>query len=123
LVQEFEPLQDTLPNRYAIESDDSEDDVTLNAYPSAPDQLKRPKEVYIADFVWNEAARSPSGRKTYVAISQAGLTWAAGTALGDPEAQVRVNEEIVSLRLYHGGVRVETHLGREGVLSASRLGG
>ncbi|KIM24898.1 hypothetical protein M408DRAFT_26685 [Serendipita vermifera MAFF 305830] len=93
---EFEPLQDTTPNRYALESDDSEDDVTLNTYPNASKQLKKPKVTYNIDFVWNEDASTVSGNQTYVALGEAGLIWASGTSLDAPRAQVRLNEDSVA---------------------------
>jgi hypothetical protein len=113
----------TLPNRYAIESDDSEDDVTLNAYPNASKQPKRPKESYSADFVWNEEARTLPGRKTYVAIGQAGLIWASGTALNAAEAQVRINEEPVSPKLWPRETATESHSGRKCIHSVARSRG
>jgi hypothetical protein len=91
-----EPLQDSLPDRYAIESDDSEDDIGQNAYPDAQKKSQRATVTYSAEFVWNEGRDSLSGRETYVAIGQAGLTWASGVHLGNSVAQVRVNEEKAS---------------------------
>jgi hypothetical protein len=88
-------LQDSLPDRYAIESDDSEDDLGQNAYPGAPKKSQRTKTTYAAEFIWNEDGGSVSGREMYVAIGQAGLIWASGIELGKDIAEIQLNDETV----------------------------
>ncbi|KAG8821944.1 hypothetical protein FRC18_011165 [Serendipita sp. 400] len=89
---EVEPLQDGVPNRYAFESDDSEDDIGRNAYPGVPDKTRRTRQVYDVDIVWNMDESTLGGKNMYVAIGQAGLAWASGVQLGAPTAEIQLKD-------------------------------
>ncbi|CAG7849006.1 SubName: Full=Uncharacterized protein {ECO:0000313/EMBL:CCA67380.1} [Serendipita indica DSM 11827] len=80
---EVEPLQDGLPDRYAFESDDSEDDVAANTYPGVTKRTARVKPAPVIEITWKTEQRQLASDQACVAIGQGGLFWVAGLELGD----------------------------------------
>ncbi|KAG8808457.1 hypothetical protein FRC17_003947 [Serendipita sp. 399] len=93
---EVEPLQDSAPNRYAFESDDSEDDIGRNAYPGVSERIKRSKHRYDAEVVWNVNAGALGGGNLFVAVGQAGLAWASGVQLAKSIADIQLDDTKVA---------------------------
>ncbi|KAG8809246.1 hypothetical protein FRC17_003537 [Serendipita sp. 399] len=93
---EVEPLQDSAPNRYAFESDDSEDDIGRNAYPGVSERTKRSKHRYDAEVVWNVNAGALGGGNFFVAVGQAGLAWASGVQLAKSIADIQLDDTKVA---------------------------
>lgn len=90
-------MQDTIPSRYALESDDSEDEMGQNAYPGQTGKIKRGSPPAVVELVWNGDGGSLQAHPTFIAVGEAGLAWAAGLNFGPIVAEVHLNEETVSV--------------------------
>ncbi|GLB41105.1 hypothetical protein LshimejAT787_0903200 [Lyophyllum shimeji] len=85
---DVDPLADTVPPRYAIESDEEEDEYNpLRATPSAPNQVAGVK--ILGDL--------PQGRDLVIATGDVAKYWARGADLGEQSGAVAVNNIQVGL--------------------------
>ncbi|KAG6331223.1 hypothetical protein ID866_7867 [Astraeus odoratus] len=87
---EVDPLADTAPPRYAIESDDEDEYNPLS--PSKPAAYQPPADVdvkFIGQF--------PSGRPLIFVSGDAGLVWGRGAALGMQQGGIYVNNKQVGV--------------------------
>ncbi|KDQ16649.1 hypothetical protein BOTBODRAFT_144435 [Botryobasidium botryosum FD-172 SS1] len=83
---DIDPLQDSAPPRYAVESDDSEDELGSGVYP----ERIRPqyKTNVVIRFGWSGEGQRPM----VVGVGAAGRAWAAGLELGQPLSQIELDD-------------------------------
>ncbi|KAK0228981.1 hypothetical protein IW262DRAFT_1354099 [Armillaria fumosa] len=85
---DLDPLQDTVPSRYAIESDEEDEFNPLQPRPLQ--DVSEPVNVKIVGSI-------PTAGKLVVASGDAGRIWARGANLGEQTGAVYVNEVSVGL--------------------------
>jgi hypothetical protein len=91
-MQNFDPLSDSAPPRYAIESDEEEDEYNpLNLKNSNPDD--RPSALSIVI----QGNNIPNRKELIIATGNAGKYWANGSRLGEQTGSVQVNGVEVGL--------------------------
>ncbi|KAL4063707.1 hypothetical protein V8B97DRAFT_2053957 [Scleroderma yunnanense] len=83
---DVDPLADTVPPRYAIESDDEDE---YNPQPQHPTQTPTTDIKFIGKF--------PSGLPLVFASGDAGESWARGAKLGPPQGGIYVDNEQVGI--------------------------
>ena len=81
--QDIDPLSDTVPPRYAVESDEEEDEI--NPLPSKPSSQDTTVNVKIAGDL-------PTGSTVAVATGDVAAFWAKGASLGEQIGAVFVND-------------------------------
>jgi hypothetical protein len=108
-VQDIDPLQDTIPPRYALESD-SEDEVL---YPGAAKRQTKPAPQCDVIVRWVSASPGDSleKRTLVVGVSEPGAVWGKGLGLGDKLGDILLNEEEVRVGSCYVSV-VLTRVGR-----------
>ncbi|KAK0496980.1 hypothetical protein EDD18DRAFT_183085 [Armillaria luteobubalina] len=80
---DVDPLQDTVPSRYAIESDEEDEFNPLQPRPSQ--DVSEPVNVKVVGSI-------PTAGKLVIATGDAGRIWARGANLGEQTGAVYVNE-------------------------------
>ncbi|KAK0440973.1 hypothetical protein EV421DRAFT_1904906 [Armillaria borealis] len=88
VIIDVDPLQDTVPSRYAIESDEEDEFNPLQPRPSQ--DVSEPVNVKIVGSI-------PTAGKLIVASGDAGRIWARGANLGEQTGAVYVNQISVGL--------------------------
>jgi hypothetical protein len=85
-MQNFDPLSDSAPPRYAIESDEEEDEYN-------PLNLKNldPNDCPSALSVIVQGNNIPNQKELIIATGDAGKYWAKGSRLGEQKGSVQVN--------------------------------
>lgn len=82
-LQDVDPLQDTVPSRYAIESDEEDEFNPLQPRPSQD----------VSEFMNVKIVGSiPTAGKLIITSGDAGRIWARGAKLGEQTGAVYVNE-------------------------------
>ena len=116
-MQNFDPLSDSAPPRYAIESDEEEDEYN-------PLDLKNldPNDCPSALSIIIEGNNIPNRKeRLIIATGDAGKYWAKGSRLGEQTGSVQVNG--VEVRpVYLACVRTETSIFKRSALSFIRHG-
>lgn len=92
--QDVDPLADTLPPRYAYESDD-EDENDLADLSSGTDQHTPGIEITILPPLKEDEKKREEGGVLIIASGAVGAIWARGAALGEQVGQVNVNKRAV----------------------------
>ena len=97
-VQDVDPLQDTIPPRYALESDSEEEEL----YPGAAKRQTKPLPQCEVIVRWTGASpgNSLEKRTLVVGISEPGTVWGKGLQLGDKLGGTLLNDEEVCVVLF-----------------------
>jgi len=97
-VQDVDPLQDTIPPRYALESDSEDEEL----YPGAAKRQTKPVPPCEVTVRWTGAplGNSLEKRTLLVGIGEPGAVWGKGLRLGDQLGCALLNEEEVCVVLF-----------------------
>lgn len=106
-MQDIDPLQDTLPPRYALESD-SEDEALG---PGVPKRQTKPAPQYEVIVKWVGASPGEK-RALVVGIGEPGTVWGKGLRLGDKLGDILLNEEEVCVDYFYVVNVIPTRDGR-----------
>ena len=106
--QDVDPLADTLPPRYAYESDDEDE---TDAFRIASEPSLETSEVNIHFLPPTEGGDDvKKGGALIIASGGIGVAWARGANLGEQTGQINVNNRAVCLRHYFQVLRGKTRL-------------
>jgi len=98
-VQDVDPLQDTIPPRYALESDSEDEEL----YPGAAKRQTKPApqcEV-IVKWMGTSPGNSLEERTLVVGIGEPGVVWGKGLQLGDKLGGALLNDEEVCVGYFY----------------------
>lgn len=97
-VQDVDPLQDTIPPRYALESDSEDEEL----YSGAAKRQTKPAPQCEVVLRWTglPPGNSLEKRTLVVGISEPGAVWGKGLQLGDKLGGALLNDEEVCVVLF-----------------------
>jgi hypothetical protein len=109
-VQDFDPLQDTIPPRYALESDTEDEEL----YPGAAKRQTKPVSQCEVTVWWTSTPveNSLKKRTLLVGIGEPGAVWGKGLQLGDKLGGALLNDEEVCVVYFYVVDIVPTRDGR-----------
>ena len=98
-VQDVDPLQDTIPPRYALESDSEDEEL----YPGAAKRQIKPALQCEFILMWTGAppGNSLEKRTLVVGIGEPGTVWGKGLQLGDKLGGALLNDEEVCIVYFY----------------------
>ena len=97
-MQDVDPLQDTIPPRYALESDSEDEEL----YPGAAKRQTKPLPQCEIIVRWTGAPPGNLEKRTLVVgISEPGAIWGKGLQLGDKLGGALMNDEEVCDVLFY----------------------
>lgn len=95
-TQEVDPLADTIPPRYAYESDDEDELEDLDVKLGSGSSDTRSADIDVRIII-GQNVDIGEGRPLIVASGDVGVVWARGARLGEQVGQVFVNKRAVRL--------------------------
>lgn len=93
IVQEVDPLADTVPPRYAYESDEEDEVEELPASNSE-------KTAADVNIITGEKVETVEGKTLIIVNGEVGALWARGAKLGQQVGQVSVNKRAVRIIIH-----------------------